>query len=177
VARHALPTDHLVLNDGDRIGKSFRLVIKQSPSAKRLSSKIANNQVTLYVPFSASAEQVQQKASLACEKALRLEAEQLLPIQLKQLAKRHGYSYKDVRIKKLTGRWGSCSNYGQISLSYYLIQLPWQLIDYVIIHELVHTRHHNHGTDFWDDFKTALPEARRIQKQIRQYKPTLLPST
>src|SRR5213075_157516 len=79
---------------------------------------------------------VQAKAQKAAERALKVEAENLLPQRLKILAERHNFSYKDVKIRKLTSRWGSCSNAKNIRLSYYLIQLPWPMIDYVLLHEL-----------------------------------------
>jgi predicted metal-dependent hydrolase len=107
------------------------------------------------------------------EKSLKIEAEHLLPMRLKLLARQHGYEYKDVQIRKLISRWGSCSSVKVITLSYYLIQLPWNLIDYVIIHELIHTQHMHHGKEFWDDFKKIMPDARALQKEIRHYKPLI----
>ncbi len=171
IAKHSKSNEQLALKENDRIGKSYRLKFYSRPQSTRLSARVSSNEIAITVPPSASPRDVQQKAVAASEKALRAEAETLLPHRLKQLSIEHGYSYKSVRIAKLTSRWGSCSSTGQISLSYFLVQLPWQFIDYVIIHELVHTRHHNHGAGFWSDFKTALPEARQLQKQIRKFKP------
>jgi hypothetical protein len=56
------------------------------------------------------------------------------------------------------------------------MQLPWHLIDYVLLHELVHTKHLHHGKDFWDEFKIALPEARKLQKEMHGYKPQVKPA-
>jgi len=94
-----------------------------------------------------------------------------LPQRVQYLASKHGFSYKQIRVRKLTARWGSCSNNGVITLSYYLLQLPWNLIDYVILHELTHTRHLHHGPNFWTEFKKVLPSAKLLQKEIRSYKP------
>jgi predicted metal-dependent hydrolase len=76
-----------------------------------------------------------------------------------------------VQIRKLTARWGSCSSAKVITLSYYLMQLPWPLIDYVLLHELSHTEHMNHGSDFWGKFESVLPGAKVLRKEIRTYKP------
>lgn len=56
---------------------------------------------------------------------------------------------KDIVIKKYTARWGSCDNFGRISLNYFLLMLPDWVIDYVIIHELCHLKHLNHSPSFW----------------------------
>ena len=65
------------------------------------------------------------------------------------LADRFGFKFKDVKIHKTHGRWGSCSSKGNINLSLYLLLLPRHLQDYVMLHELCHTVEMNHGPRFW----------------------------
>jgi len=173
IIEHAQKNPQSLLKHDDRIGKSYRLRFIKLPETQKMSVRISNNEVVVKIPSSSNAADIQKAAKRASEKALRADAEALLPQRLRQLADKHRVAYKGVTVKKLTGRWGSCSSAGQIALSYYLIQLPWNLIDYVIIHELVHTRYLNHGPDFWTEFKKLLPEARQLQKQIRNYKPLL----
>lgn len=119
-----------------------------------------------------------QKAAIiaACEKALKIEAEKLLAIRATELATRFGYSFKSLTIKKLTSRWGSCSSRREITLSIYLIQLPWPLIDYVILHELAHTKHLHHQKPFWDEMEASIVDARSRRREIKKYRPTILPS-
>jgi predicted metal-dependent hydrolase len=69
--------------------------------------------------------------------------------RLQQLAEQHGFTYNRVSIRKQRTRWGSCSAKGNISLNMKLVALPPELADYVILHELVHTRIHNHSKKFW----------------------------
>jgi predicted metal-dependent hydrolase len=159
------------LQHGDLIGKSQRIVYNYQPSMQKILTRIINNQIIVSTSLSINDHRVQDKLQSACERALKAEAEILLPQRLKTLANKHDFVYKEVRIRKLTARWGSCSNKGVITLSYYLLQLPWSLIDYVILHELVHTRHLHHGKSFWDEFKRILPGAKEAQKAIRPYKP------
>ena len=61
----------------------------------------------------------------------------------------HKLPYKAVKINNSEGRWGSCSASKSINLSYYLVLLPKHLMDYVLLHELCHTREMNHGEHFW----------------------------
>ena len=83
------------------------------------------------------------------EEALRRNAKIILPPRLYMLSMQHNLPYKRVKINSSSGRWGSCSARGDINLSYYLVLLPGHLIDYVLLHELAHTREMNHGERFW----------------------------
>ncbi len=83
------------------------------------------------------------------ESALRKQAKAYLPDRTQVLASRFGFSYHSLKINKSKGRWGSCSAKKNINLSLYLMTLPSHLIDYVILHELCHTKEMNHGPRFW----------------------------
>ena len=69
--------------------------------------------------------------------------------RLYHLAKEHGFTCNNVSIREQRTRWGSCSHKNNISLNLKLVLLPKELIDYVMLHELVHTRIHNHSKKFW----------------------------
>jgi predicted metal-dependent hydrolase len=172
ISQHQPSRQEKLLADGDGIGKSFRLrfIKGQTIRTRVIKQEVV---VTANLPYNTPA--VQAAAHRAAERALKADAERLLIIRLRQLAQKHGYSYKDVKIKKLTSRWGSCSSDGKIALSIYLIQLPWNLIDYVILHELAHTRHLNHSRAFWDQVKQTAASAMDLRKQIRLYQPTIIP--
>lgn len=80
---------------------------------------------------------------------MRRRAKEVLPLRLEMLARTHGLTYASVKVNSSAGRWGSCSGRGSINLSLYLLLLPLHLIDYVLLHELAHTREMNHGPRFW----------------------------
>jgi predicted metal-dependent hydrolase len=82
-------------------------------------------------------------------------------------------SYHSVKVKRLASRWGSCSSNKVITLNFFLMQLPWPLIDYVLIHELIHTRHMNHSPDFWNDFERIHPGAKNTRNILKQYRPVI----
>ena len=83
----------------------------------------------------------------------------------------------DIRMFKPTGlvirtmkrRWGSCSNKGIITLSTELIKLPDLYIEYVILHELCHLKHHNHGSAYYKLLSELFPEWRFVRKELRRY--------
>lgn len=81
--------------------------------------------------------------------ALRRHAKLVLPPRLAALSRQCGLPFHDVKINSSSGRWGSCSTRGDINLSFHLLLLPSHLIDYVLLHELAHTRVMNHSAAFW----------------------------
>ena len=80
--------------------------------------------------------------------ALRRQAKAELPPRLAELAKRYGFVYKRVTIKHNASNWGSCSTLGNINLNLNVVRLPKILQDYVLLHELCHLRHQDHGHAF-----------------------------
>lgn len=86
----------------------------------------------------------------ALVKILRDEARSLLPVKLRFFAERYGFCYNGVTIKHNSSNWGSCSTLGNINLNLNLVRLPEPVCDYVLLHELAHLRHHDHGPEFHD---------------------------
>lgn len=80
--------------------------------------------------------------------ALRRQAKAELSPRLAELAKRYGFVYKRVTIKHNASNWGSCSTLGNINLNLNVVRLPKILQDYVLLHELCHLRHQDHGHAF-----------------------------
>jgi len=72
-------------------------------------------------------------------------------------------------IRTMKRRWGSCSNKGIITLSTELIKLPDLFIEYVIIHELCHLKHHNHGGEYYKLLSELFPEWKSVRKEMRKY--------
>lgn len=163
-----------ILEDGQRIGKSHRLRFIQIDSTAP-KTLVKNLTVTVYYSkYQAfSDETVQNRAKKAAEKALRSEAEALLPQRLSTLAGTYGFRFKSVGVRRLKSRWGSCSSKGDITLNSYLMTLPWELIDYVLLHELTHTQIHSHGSEFWDKMMTCDPHSKDNRKSLKTYSPAL----
>lgn len=101
---------------------------------------------------------------------LRKEAKRLLPGRTKQLAEKYGFSFSGVKIQASKTRWGSCSREKNINLSLYLMLLPAHLVDYVILHELCHTKEMNHGDRFWEWMdKVTDKKSKALRQELKQY--------
>lgn len=98
------------------------------------------------------------KASQTFIRWYKLQARQLISERVASLSKVHHFTYGKVRISSATTRWGSCSSLGTLSFTWRLILAPAEIIDYVIIHELVHTRVRNHSHKFWQQVSLIMPD-------------------
>ncbi len=88
-------------------------------------------------------------------------------------AKNHGFHYKKIRISSARTRWGSCSTTGTLSFTYRLIMAPVQVVDYVIVHELVHTQVRNHSKTFWRRVGEVMPDYKTHLTWLKKNGPAL----
>jgi hypothetical protein len=108
-------------------------------------------------------------AEEALWRILREEAHAYLPGRVKKLSADHGFNHTGVRIRKMKSRWGSCTHIKRINLNSWLMMLPDHLSDYVILHELVHTRYPNHGTEFWEALDEVTGgKSKELRKELRK---------
>ena len=129
----------------------FRLHLEEGRFS-RFTLRMNEEDITICCPpqtdFSQKA--VQDLLRNAIVRALKKSAQAYLPPLLSELAEHYGFKYKKVKITGSKSRWGSCSATGSINLSCYLMLLPPHLMDYVLLHELTHTKEMNHGPQFWE---------------------------
>lgn len=89
-----------------------------------------------------------QPPSVAEIEQMRRQAKMQLPPRLEELAARYGFTYNKVTIKHNATNWGSCSSKANINLNLKIVSLPAVLQDYVLLHELCHLPHQDHGHAF-----------------------------
>lgn len=175
-----------------RVEKVGPVLVEKSRRAKRLSITVKPFKgVRVAVPSSVSLE---RGADFAREKSAwmqaqllkmgRVEAEILaaramaVPVdrekagkqlkkRLAELAEMYGFTYNKVTVRSQKTRWGSCSWSGNISLNMNLVTLPGDLIDYVLLHELVHLRVKNHGERFWKELLLLMPDGRERASRLK----------
>ncbi len=160
--------------NGMLIGKSHTLIIQDSNS-NEVSVSRHGLQIIVKIPRHISLNDVDTSRKIRDNviAALRIEAKSYLPRRLSFLSEKHNLTYTKTRFSHAGGRWGSCSSNGTISLNIALMKLPFELIDYVIIHELSHTRHMNHGPAFWALVSQADPNYKVHRRALKLQNPSI----
>jgi len=178
IADQQKKTKQVILINRQSIGKAHHLYFEPSAAALSVSSRLRATQATVTYPsgLAESDRAVQKAARQVAIRALRSEAEALLPKRINYLAEKGGFTYKSVQVKQLKRRWGSCNQSKEIVINLFLVQLPWQLIDYVLWHELSHTKYLHHGEDFWGELLRHEPKAKELRREMRTYNTDVIAS-
>lgn len=140
------------------LGRSYRLEFSQN----------AKHKLTLDEAFQLSITQ-KENAEMLFHDWYRKQAARHIPERVTHFAEQFDLKVEKVRITSARTRWGSCSPKGTLSFSWRLMMAPPDVIDYVVIHELAHTVHHNHSKRFWKLVERWLPDYKERRKQLHQY--------
>lgn len=99
------------------------------------------------------------------------EAKRILNERLVHFAGLHGFSYNKVSVRGQKTLWGSCSRTGNLSFNWRLIQTPLPILDYIVVHELVHTIIFNHTGTYWGKVGTIYPNYKHANKWLNYFTP------
>ena len=99
---------------------------------------------------------------------LRSHAAERLPERVQRWRSKAGVDMPRVVLSDQKRRWGSCDRSGTIRLNWRIIQAPMRLVDYVVVHELVHLRHRGHGREYWQAVGQILPDYERRREDLRE---------
>jgi predicted metal-dependent hydrolase len=102
----------------------------------------------------------------ALRRWLMRRAQLVLAAHLADCAREFGFSYRALSIRRQRTRWGSCSVRGTISLNCCILFQPPEVLRYLLIHELAHTRHMNHSRAFWECVAHCCPDYRKLDRQL-----------
>lgn len=138
----------------------------------QITVRVADGAITVRYPDGSATTDpaVQEAAKRGVERAWRAEAAGILPGMLEGIARRHGLRYRSVTVRNTVSKWGSCSARDDISLSLHLMRLPDELIGYVLLHELCHTVHKNHGPRFHSLLdRLSGGRSSELRRELRRY--------
>lgn len=152
----------------------FRLKLATS-NLKHFTLKYTEEGIILFCPKQTdfAQETIQHLVRNAIIRALKKSASTYLPPLLEALSERYNLPFKKVKINGSRSRWGSCSAIKSINLSCYLMLLPSHLMDYVLLHELAHTREMNHGPKFWEIMNELTEgQAHTLRTELKKFRTT-----
>ena len=109
-----------------------------------------------------SPDRLQERASPESE------TRAMLRDRVEELAGLYGFTYNRIFIRRQRTRWGSCSGKNNLNLNLKQASLPDMLRDYVILHELIHTRIKNHGKNFWRELDRYVGDARGLRDRLNR---------
>ncbi len=160
--------------DGMKLGKTHTLSIKRG--GETITSRVNQTHVSVVIPLNDRLDSVRvtDRITAAVVRALKKQATEYLPKRIDWFAQAGDYRVNSLSFKKLKSRWGSCSHNQDITFNVFLMQLPWEIIDYVIVHELAHTKHLNHSQSFWLEVSKLAPNYKRVRKQLKAYQPHII---
>ncbi len=118
----------------------------------------------------ADSKEIRSLIQRGIDKALKKEAVEYLPERLKQLSVNAQLPFNQVAIKNMKSRWGSCTGRNNINLTVHLMRLPEHLIDYVLMHELVHTVVKNHSRKYWQTLEYYYKNAKIYDKELKKFR-------
>ena len=139
------------------LGRQYRLKVEKGES---LTAKLRGKFLHVQTRNSAGRENVKK----AVDDWYRKRAQDILKRYTDRcfvIVARHGVLEPIIAIRSMRSRWGSCSPKGRITLNLKLVQLPVHCIEYVIMHELCHLKHHNHSKQFYSFLTRCLPDWRK----------------
>ena len=164
----------LIYRDGIQLACGIKLSIQDG--FNKNYSKSEGKVLNIKIKESFTPENIKQQNYI--EKRIlnamsELAENQLLPRLLK-ISEQTKINFNQAYVKKLHSRWGSCDQSKNIVLNIFLTQIPNDLVDYVIVHELMHTIHLNHSKDFWADVGKFLPSYKELRKDLKGYKTRII---
>lgn len=145
------------------LGKKYYVEILPVEGERRISIDFTESKFRVNVPQHLNN---QDEIKKAFEKFFKEKvAEKLIP-RFKKWSKVTGLVYNELKFMKLEKRWGSCSPSNKININVNAIRLPFSLIDYLIVHELVHTKVKNHSKEFWAELSKHIPNWKELDEKM-----------
>lgn len=91
-----------------------------------------------------------------------------IPLRVRYYAEKFGFIYKNITIRNQKTKWGSCSAQKNLNFNYKLIKMPDYVLDYIVIHELVHTQFLDHSEKFWNRVEECCPDYKKAELYLRR---------
>jgi predicted metal-dependent hydrolase len=142
--------------------------LKVAPRTEPAAVKLSGRRLHVAVDRKGSAEERAAEARQALESWYRQHASERLTERVAVWARRLGVAEPRVVIRDQQRRWGSCDGRGVLRFNWRIVQAPMRLVDYVVLHELVHLAHREHTRAFWAQLGRVMPDLDRRREELRR---------
>ena len=148
------------------LGRRYYTQIIQDATINSVSINFNESKFKITVPEKYSQDDIH----IALKDFFKIKAEEKITPRINKRSKETGLKFNKLRFQKMEKRWGSCTANNNIIINIDAIKLPWSLIDYLIIHELTHTKIKNHSKDFWAELSKHQPNWKKLDNQMLDLK-------
>jgi len=145
------------------LGRKYYTQLIKDVSVKSVAIHFNESKFKISVPENYTQEDIHK----SLHRFFKIKAEEKLTPRIKKWSKETGLEYQKLRFQKLEKRWGSCTPNNHIILNIDAVKLPWTLIDYLIVHELTHTKIKNHSKEFWAELSKHLPNWKQLDEKVQ----------
>ena len=155
-------------------GEPARLTVPQSTSRAEVERILAEKRSWIEEQRRHQLPRLGLDRLAVSESEARVAARELVTALAEEEAERIGVAYQRIRIGRQRTLWGSCSARGTLSFNWRLVLAPFEVLDYVVVHELCHLRVPDHSTRFWALVERHRPHWRHQRDWLREHGPELL---
>lgn len=173
LAEHHAAHPPFAYEDGaalELLGRPVTLRVRRDPAAKRVSVTLAGDELRVRAGERDGRDRIRRAVRFYCRGRLLA----LVPGMMVRWAKVVGAAPRILRVGDQRTEWGACSSAGRISLNWRLALAPPDLLEYVLVHELCHLKHHDHSARFWALVDRVLPDAQARRAAVRRSSPRLM---
>lgn len=145
------------------LGRKYyvELIIKEK--LKEITIDFTESKFVLHLPTSLNTQLYLKEAFNAYQKEKAIEK---IKPRIRKWSKTTGLSFSDIKFRQLDKRWGSCTPSNTIIINVDAVKLPYSLIDYLIVHELVHTKIKSHSKEFWAELSKHIPNWKELDEKM-----------
>lgn len=145
------------------LGRKYYVEIKIDDEVSKIGIDFTESKFNIKLPSSLNN---QEELKQAFEDYFRIKSKEKIEPIVKKLSKKTGLEYSNLKFMKLDKRWGSCTPANTIIINYNAIKLPFSLIEYLVIHELVHTKIKSHTKEFWAELSKHISNWKELDAKM-----------
>lgn len=149
------------------LGRKYRLKVIEDPEANEVKVQLYHGKFYIRVRADITGRERSQLIRQHLIKWYREHADSRIRERVEYYQNKIGITPNSINVKKQEKRWGSCSSKGNLNFNWKLIMAPMAIIDYIVVHELVHLVHPNHSKKFWSMVEFIISDYKERQEWLR----------